>query len=38
MDRYEIYNRLSEKLVKLTDKEIQKLTNIKLEIKKWGRY
>ncbi len=38
MNRYEIYNRLSNKLVVLTDKEIQELTNTKSEIKKQGDY
>jgi hypothetical protein len=38
MNRYEIYNKLSNKLVVLTDKEIQELTNTKSDIKKWGDY
>jgi len=38
MNRYEIYNRLSNRLVILTDKEIRELTNTKSEIKKWGDY
>jgi serine/threonine protein kinase len=36
MNRYELYNKLSNKLVTLTDKELLELTNIKSEIKKWG--
>ena len=36
MNRYELYNKLNNKLVTLTDKELLELTNIKSEIKKWG--
>lgn len=36
MNRYDLYNKLSNKLVTLTDKELLELTNIKSEIKKWG--
>jgi hypothetical protein len=34
MNRYELYNKLNNKLVTLTDKELLELTNIKSEIKK----
>jgi hypothetical protein len=36
MNRYDLYNKLSNKLVTLTDKELLELTTIKSEIKKWG--
>jgi serine/threonine protein kinase len=36
MNRYDLYNKLSNKLVALTDKELLELTNIQSEIKKWG--
>ena len=36
MNRFDLYNKLSNKLVILTDKELLELTNIQSEIKKWG--
>ena len=36
MNRFDLYNKLSNKLVTLTDKELLELTNIQSEIKKWG--
>jgi serine/threonine protein kinase len=38
MNRYDLYNKLSDKLVVLTDKEILELTNIQSERKKWGEH
>ena len=38
MNRYKLYDKLSEKLVVLSDKEILELTNIQSDIKKWGVY
>jgi serine/threonine protein kinase len=38
MNRYELYNKLSDKLVVLTDKEILDLTNIPPKKKQWGEY
>ena len=36
MNRYELYNKISEKLVVLSDEEINKLTNIQSSKNKMG--
>lgn len=38
MNRHELYNKISEKLIVLTDEEINKLTSIQSDKIKWGVY